>query len=250
MVRTASPSVVVLCYHAVSAGWPSELAVTPGRLRRQLALLLRRGYRGATFAQALGAPASGPTLVVTFDDAYRSTLTAAHPILAELGLPGTVFVPTDHAGSAAPMSWDGIEDWADSSHADELRCLDWDELRWLAAAGWEVGSHTRSHPRLPVLDPSRAAAELEGSRAAIEEQLHAPCHSLAYPYGAADEHVIARAGAAGYRNGALLGAWPGEERRLAWPRVGVYRADARWRFRLKLSPRVRRLRAAAREGRA
>jgi peptidoglycan/xylan/chitin deacetylase (PgdA/CDA1 family) len=243
-VTPALPTVIVLCYHAVSARWPSELAVSPARLRAQLAMLVRRGYRGATFSQALASPRPGRSLVVTFDDGYRSVLTDAHPILSELGLPATVFVPTDHAGSTAPMSWPGIEQWADGPYASELRCLDWDELRRLAAAGWEIGSHTRSHPRLPELAPSGATAELEGSRAAIEAELQAPCHSLAYPYGATNEDVVARAGAAGYRYAALLGAWPGEERPLAWPRMGVYRADASWRFRLKLSPRVRRLQAA------
>jgi peptidoglycan/xylan/chitin deacetylase (PgdA/CDA1 family) len=240
----------VLCYHAVSDRWPSELAVSPARLRAQLALLVRRGYRGATFSQALAAPPAQRSLVVTFDDAYRSTLTCAYPILAQLGLPGTVFVPTDHAGSAVPMSWPGIEQWAEGPHAGELHCLDWDELRWLADAGWEIGSHTRSHPRLPELAPHDATAELEGSRAAIEAELRAPCHSLAYPYGAVNEEVVARTGDAGYRYAALLGAWPGKERPLAWPRMGVYRTDASWRFRLKLSPRVRSLQAAAQGVRA
>ena len=248
-MTTALPDVVVLCYHAVSDRWPSELAVSSAQLRGQLALLVRRGYRDATFSHALSAPGAGRSLVVTFDDAYRSTLTTAYPILTELGLHATVFVPTDHAGSAEPMAWPGIEQWAGGPHADELHCLDWDELRWLADAGWEIGSHTRSHPRLPDLGESEATAELEGSRAVIEAELRAPCHSLAYPYGAVSDDVVARTGAAGYRYAGLLGAWPGEERPLAWPRMGVYRADASWRFRLKLSPRVRRLQAATQRAR-
>ncbi len=244
------PPVVVLCYHAVSEAWDSELAVTPAHLRCQLGLLARRGYRGATFAHALAAPARGRTLVVTFDDAYRSTLTAAAPVLRELGLPGTVFVPTDFAGRDGPMSWPGIDRWTAGPHRDELRCLDWDELRQLAAAGWEIGSHTCSHPRLPELAPARVAQELGASRAAIEAELRGPCRSLAYPYGAAGESVIAEAGAAGYSFAALLGDWPGRPRVLAWPRLGVYRGDAAWRFRLKLSPRVRGLHAAARRAAA
>jgi peptidoglycan/xylan/chitin deacetylase (PgdA/CDA1 family) len=240
-----TPTVLVLCYHAVSDRWPSELAVSRARLRAQLSLLVRRGYRGATFSQALAAPPARRSLVVTFDDGYRSTLTEAYPILQQLGLPATVFVPTDHAGSSAPMSWPGIQQWAGGPHASELLCLDWDQLRWLAELGWEVGSHTRSHPRLPELAAGDAASELEGSRVAIEAELRAACPSLAYPYGAVSEDVIAWAGAAGYRYAGLLGEWPGEERALAWPRMGVYRTDASWRFRLKLSPRVRSLQAAA-----
>src|SRR5687768_15757937 len=90
---------LVLCYHAVSAEWPAKIAVTPDRLEEQLRLLLRRGYRGATFTEAATAPANGRFLAVTFDDAYRSVLKHAFPIMSRLGLPGTVFVPTNFAGS-------------------------------------------------------------------------------------------------------------------------------------------------------
>ena len=244
------PTVLVLCYHAVSESWPSELAVRPARLRRQLELLVRRGYVGTTFAAAVAAPPARRTLAVTFDDAYASTLALAHPILAALGLPATVFVPTDFAGRAGPMSWPGIDHWIGGPHAAELRCLDWDELRWLSGQGWEVGSHTCSHPCLPELDSAAAMTELERSRAAIEDALGLPCRSLAYPYGAADARVVGWASAAGYRAAGLLGSPPAAARPLAWPRVGVYRIDAEWRFRAKLSPLLRRLGAARRGSRA
>ena len=52
---------LVLCYHAVSDGWPSGLSVTPAALERQLAILLGRGYRGVTFTEAVeDARGSGP----------------------------------------------------------------------------------------------------------------------------------------------------------------------------------------------
>ena len=46
--------------------------------------------------------------MVTFDDAYLSVLERAYPVLASLGLPGVVFVPTDWPDRAPPMSWPGI----------------------------------------------------------------------------------------------------------------------------------------------
>jgi peptidoglycan/xylan/chitin deacetylase (PgdA/CDA1 family) len=60
--------VLVLCYHAVSVRWPAELSVTPERLEEQLRLLVRRGFKGATFHQAVIAPPAPRTLAVTFDD--------------------------------------------------------------------------------------------------------------------------------------------------------------------------------------
>src|SRR5215210_3808504 len=101
----AASDVLILCYHAVSRTWPADLSVTPEQLERQLGRLVARGYRGATFTEALARPVRGKVLAVTFDDAYRSVLERAFPILSDLRLPATVFVPTDFAGTERPMSW-------------------------------------------------------------------------------------------------------------------------------------------------
>ena len=89
---------IVLCYHALSADWEAALSTTPQRFERQLALLVRRGYRGATFSEVVAARGRGRLLAVTFDDAYRSVLELALPILQRAGMPATVFAPT--AGSS------------------------------------------------------------------------------------------------------------------------------------------------------
>jgi peptidoglycan/xylan/chitin deacetylase (PgdA/CDA1 family) len=163
--------------------------------------------------------------------------------MRRLGLPGSIYVPTDWPGRHEPMTWPGIDHWAGGPHDHELLCLSWEELGELAGEGWEVGSHTRSHPHLTQLADDELAAELEGSRAACEEELSAPCRSIAYPYGDVDERVVAAAAAAGYSYGAALpeGRFP-RPRPLDWPRAGIYNGDDLRRFRLKVSPLVRRLR--------
>jgi peptidoglycan/xylan/chitin deacetylase (PgdA/CDA1 family) len=238
--------VLVLCYHAVSERWPAPLSVRPGRLEAQLRLLRRRGYRGATFYDAVTSPPAAKTMAVTFDDAFRSVLDLAFPILARAGVPGTVFVPTGFADSGRPLHWTGIDHWSDGPYAAELAGLTWQELRTLADAGWEIGSHTRTQPRLTELDDAALAAELEQSREACERGTGRPCRSLAYPYGDVDERVIAATRRAGYEVAAGLPARPGPSLPLAWPRVGVYHADALWRFHLKTVPRVWSLYAARR----
>jgi peptidoglycan/xylan/chitin deacetylase (PgdA/CDA1 family) len=240
--RPEHGELLVLCYHAVSDRWPSRLAVTRTELRRQLAHLVDRGYRGVTFSEAVTGPANGKRLAITFDDGYASLADAALPILAELGLPATVFVPTDFAGRGQPMTWPGIDEWMDSGYENELEPLDWDQIRALAAAGWEIGSHTRSHPRLTQLDDERLAVELSESRIELERRLGRPCRSIAYPYGDVDERVIGAARDAGYVAGAGLPARFGVPRRLAWPRIGIYRADHSLSFGAKSSRAVRWLR--------
>jgi peptidoglycan/xylan/chitin deacetylase (PgdA/CDA1 family) len=234
--------VLVLCYHAVSEDFPAALSITPRTFERHLAQLRSWGFEGATFTRAVEAPPARRTVAITFDDAYRSVVTLALPLLEAAGFPATVFVPTDHAGSERPMSWPGISQWHGGPHEAELTPASWEELARLAQAGWEVGSHTCSHPRLTTVGDEALARELEDSRAAVAQRL-GECPSIAYPYGDVDDRVVAAARAAGYRTGAAL---PRAPRRTApalqWPRVGVYGKDAPWRFMLKAAPWARRLR--------
>ncbi len=237
--------VLVLCYHAVSERWPAELAVTPEALESQLKYLLGRGYRGATFQEAIEAPPGPRTVAVTFDDAYRSVGELAYPILAELGLPGTVFVPTDFPDTGRAMRWPGIDRWLGGPHEHELMALAWLELEQLCDAGWEVGSHTCSHPRLTALDQEELERELRHSRTLCETRLRRRCDSLAYPYGDVDGRVVGAAREAGYRFATDLPERMRSPTALVWPRVGVYQADSLERFKRQVSPWTRRLQVAA-----
>ena len=47
----------------------------------------------------------------------------------------------------------------------------------------EIGSHTRTHPMLPLLDDEAARDEIEGSREILSEMLGKPVTSFCYPNG-------------------------------------------------------------------
>jgi peptidoglycan/xylan/chitin deacetylase (PgdA/CDA1 family) len=241
--------VLVLCYHAVSLTWPAALSVTPAALRRQLEGLLARGWKATTFTDAVIHPRPGKTLAVTFDDGYDSVRRHAAPLLAELGVPATLFVPTNWPGER--MRWPGIDHWATTPHADELLSMTWDGIRALAAGGWEIGSHTCSHPHLSQLDEDAIRRELTESREACERELGQPCRSIAYPYGDADERVRSAAAAAGYDAAAGLKAPALQRSRFEWPRVGIWHGEPDWRVRIKTSwpelwPRMRAVEARLR----
>ena len=123
---------LVLCYHAVSPDWPADLAITPELLAEHVRLLVRRGYRGTTFTRAATDPdPQGKVAALTFDDAYRSVLERAHPILEAHGFPATVFVPTNWTGRREPMTWPGIDMWLDGSHEPELH--PWTGASWISS---------------------------------------------------------------------------------------------------------------------
>jgi peptidoglycan/xylan/chitin deacetylase (PgdA/CDA1 family) len=237
--------ILSLCYHAVSETWPADLSISPRQLEEQLRRKLRAGYTPATLSESRAAGRTGKTLVVTFDDGYLSNLTLAAPILARLGVPGTLFVPSDYV-SGGPMEWPGIERWRRGPHERELTPLDWEQVAELAGMGWEIGSHTCSHPKLTTLADDQLERELRDSRAAIEARLRAPCRTIAYPYGDVDDRVVASARNAGYELGVTLPiSWPDESDPLRLPRVGIYNGKGTISYGIKTSRAVRRLRRFA-----
>lgn len=251
-IRAPMSDPLVLAYHAISRDWPATLATAPDRFETQLEHLLRHGYEGTTFAAAVHVASGDATgngngagrrpLCVTFDDAFRSVFERAFPVMEKLGITGTVFVPTAYVGQDQPMRWPGIEQWLGTKHEDELACMSWDELSQLADSGWEIASHTRTHPHLTEIDDGQLREELVASRDEIAEKIGVPCRTLAYPFGDHDERVQRAVRDAGYE--AAGAVRPGPRNVWAWPRVGVYLSDGPLRFRVKASRGIRRARGS------
>jgi peptidoglycan/xylan/chitin deacetylase (PgdA/CDA1 family) len=240
---------VVLCYHAVSADWDHPIAVRPETLSRQLRALTRWGWRPAGVSDVIGRRSRA--LHVTFDDAYRSIVTAL-PVLEQFGLRPTVFACTDYAANGGRLELPPLNRLP-AARRDELATLSWDGLRGLADRGAEIGSHTRTHPDLRFLPDSELRDEITASRDEIESELGRRCRYFAYPYGQFDRRVRRAVERAGYEGAfGLLGVGP-LGGRLGIARLEPARSDGDLAMPLKGSPvwrtlarPTRRLRGARR----
>ncbi len=226
MARTAA-----LAYHAVTDEWPNSLAVSVESFRAQIHGLAERGLHGVTLA-AVARSGRRDEIGVTFDDGFANVATAAKPILDELGWTATVFVVTDAVGRAEPMLWLG---GSKAESASERLPLGWDDLDGLAGAGWEIGSHGRTHRLLSTLDDESLDDELRTSKETIEARGF-ECASISYPYGELDDRVIAVAARVGYTAGSGLAGRFRPADPMCIPRVAVSGADGRLRFAVKTSP--------------
>ncbi len=243
--RPRACDVLVLSYHAISRSWPDVIAIEPGRLEAQVARLLRRGWLATTFTEAVLAPPGRRTLAVTFDDAFRSTYELGAPILSRLDVPATVFVPTAFPDSGRMLTWPHLDRWLGTPHEDELVPASWEQLRQLHEAGWEIGSHTISHPHLTELGVREQRAELGGSRDEIQRRLSADCRSIAYPYSDVDPAAARLAEQCGYEAGAALLPLGDRHDGLRFPRVFISGSEGRVLHRLHLLRGVRRLQSTA-----
>ena len=108
-------------------------------------------------------------LSITFDDASVSQHDLGLRAAREYGLPGTLFVVTSLADRAAQDSGG----WY----------MGWREIRAFRDAGWEIGSHSHTHPHLTKVDDARLIAELDTSKSIIQKRTGIAPVSFASPFG-------------------------------------------------------------------
>jgi len=168
--------VPVLVYHGLGPQTRGRLVIAAGAFAEQMRYLKAKGYRVVRLADliaftALGRQLPRRSVVLSFDDGYKSFLLYAYPVLKELGFTATLFVYTDYVGTGR-------------------NALGWDDLRRLAGEGFEVEAHSKSHGdlrRAPAETAEQYArrmqVELRDPIASFQRQLGLTPRILAYPYG-------------------------------------------------------------------
>jgi len=198
-----SPIAVILCYHDLSAGPArSDLTIPPEEFRRHLRRLRETGWTFLSLSELIARrdrpeELPGKTVVITFDDAYRSFSEKALPILKEEKVKATVAV---------------VSSFIDYGPAPDMGPLmTWRQIREAEESGYaEVASHTHELHRYVVSNPyndtspavttrrylvperryedrdeyrRRIRADLRKARAVLAEKLGHNVPVLAWPYG-------------------------------------------------------------------
>ena len=170
----------ILMYHSISddpepAHSPYyKVCTSPRRFAEQMHWLKTAGWQGVTLSDGLDflngkKDLNGNPVAITFDDGFSDFRTAAFPALQQHGFSATMYLPTAFIGENRKQ-FKGRD------------CLTWAEVRDLAAAGIEFGSHTVNHPVLYKISFPEIEAELRESKATIEKQLNHPVPAFAYPF--------------------------------------------------------------------
>jgi peptidoglycan/xylan/chitin deacetylase (PgdA/CDA1 family) len=176
--------VPILVYHELGtppAGAPFPgLYVSDADFTAEMAWLHSNGYQGVTLNEVMNAWYHGGTLphkpiVITFDNGYLPQITFAPSVMSRYGWPGVLNEITEN-----------------HLHPKQIRSI----LR----VGWEVDSHSLTHPDLTTLDASELQAQVAGSRRFLQQTFHIPSNSFCYPSSRYNATVIAAVKAAGYTN--------------------------------------------------
>ena len=125
-----------------------------------------------------GAALPDRPVVVSFDDGFYSHYAHALPVLRRLGWSGALNLKVKVIGEAG-----GLSEW---------------QVRALLAVGWELDSHTISHPDLTTLGPEQLRHEVTESRLELRRRFGVPVDFFCYPHGRYNEDVLRAVREAGY----------------------------------------------------
>jgi peptidoglycan/xylan/chitin deacetylase (PgdA/CDA1 family) len=145
-----------------------------------------------SFVDALDGIASLPnkSVVLTFDDGFMETFDFACPVLKSFGYTAAFFLVTGLMGKT--------NEWMQSASHTGAPLMQWGHARRLLEEGFEIGSHTTTHPSLPEIDVAIAKREVEDSKRELEDRLGVAIRFLAYPFGRLNQTVQKLVSEAGY----------------------------------------------------
>ncbi|EQD25082.1 MAG: polysaccharide deacetylase family protein [Nitrospirae bacterium] len=183
----------IIYYHRVAPGADPDTGVTPPAFDRQMGILKSLGFRGVSLREALKSDASSSAgmICITFDDGYQDNYAFAAPVLEKYGFRGTIYCVTGKMGEKTA--------WADDPRWVGHRLMTGSEARELAARGFEIAAHSRTHPDLSSLTGEELWTEVRGSREELEEVLGETVETFCYPYGFYNDETREAASRAGYR---------------------------------------------------
>jgi peptidoglycan/xylan/chitin deacetylase (PgdA/CDA1 family) len=173
----------ILTYHSIDESG-SVISISEEVFREQIAWLARSHVRVVALETLMRMPSDADAVSLTFDDAFVSFGDVAAPLLADHGMPSTLFVVADAVGKT--NRWPERPDRG----VPELPLLGWDALGRLHAQGVEIGGHSRTHVNLARLTHGRLRDEVVGGAERIKTEIGYTPAAFAYPYGAVNDAAV------------------------------------------------------------
>ncbi len=180
---TVEPAPLILVYHdirEVSEKTGSSEFTAPEVFEQQMAYLAKNGFKVVSLRDYKDTTQdSWRTIVLTFDDTWKSQFERALPVLQKYDFGATFFINSDWVGRSPFMTWGNIRSIA----ADSLM---------------EIGGHTKTHPHLLGMSTEALEKEIIEDKHTIEKEIRKTISSFAYPYGEYNDSIISVVRRAGY----------------------------------------------------
>jgi peptidoglycan/xylan/chitin deacetylase (PgdA/CDA1 family) len=169
--------VPILMYHEI--GERDRYSLPENELAAQMSYLNEQGFKtlGLT-GLGRNLPAGEKAVMITFDDGYATDHSQAYPVLSKFGFKAVCFLTTSFIGTDRYMSWEQVKE--------------------LQRQGFDLQSHTHTHPLLATLSAEKIKEELTVSKNILEQKLGRGVQALSLPGGSLNKTITAAARECGY----------------------------------------------------
>jgi peptidoglycan/xylan/chitin deacetylase (PgdA/CDA1 family) len=225
-VKHPQPVPILLYHHVLTKPrGPRLVVMSTARFRRQLAYLAAHGYEAVTLRRVYDAWTGKGTLpphpvVISFDDGYVDQVRNAAPLLRKYGWPAQLNLVFEalYLGSTPP--------------ADRLTPA---MVRSLLDDGWELASHSLTHPDLTRLPGRQLRRQIVVSRRRLRETFRVPVDFFCYPGGIYTKSLKTAVRSAGYlaATGTRYGAATPRDL-YSLPRIYCYKGETNAVFAARL----------------
>ncbi|UCH89387.1 MAG: polysaccharide deacetylase family protein [Thermoplasmata archaeon] len=160
------------------------------------------------------------TVVITFDDGYKSNHTEVLPVVKEFKIPVTIYLVTNVVGTTSEFWFSKLKNirnkikreklsvdipsrefflkCSDTEKTDKINelakkvnykpaqreALSWGEINEMHDTGYiHFGAHTHTHPALTNIDDKQVKKELKLSKRILEKKLNNKVNHFSYPNG-------------------------------------------------------------------
>jgi len=184
----------ILLYHRIAEpplpnSIDARYYMPPEDFKWQMQALKDWGYSTIPMSLLVAAITKGALLpprpvVISFDDGYETVVENAFPIMQKFGFTGILYIVGNYVGAQGYMSVD--------------------QLTMLVGSGWEIGSHSMSHPKLSS-HHDLVNFEAGHSKGLLASEIGTIVETFAYPYGDTDSFVDEKVAEYGYLAAVGLG---------------------------------------------
>lgn len=191
LLAAPARALVILQYHHVDDSTPKSTSVSPELFEAHLDFIEQNNFKVVSITELREylKKKSVPdgTVIITFDDGYRSIYTEAYPRLEKRKWPFTVFINTQPHDEKNPQY------------------IQWDELREMAKNGATIANHSDSHPHMIRRGSEETVTswsnwrerQIDFAEQRIKKEIGKSHKLFAYPFGEYDnalEKMLERKG--------------------------------------------------------
>lgn len=213
--------IVIIYYHDVvekGKGF-SYQKIEKDKFEEQMKFLKNEGYHTILFSD-LERPLPTKSVIVSFDDGFRSVYTEAYPIMKKYGIKANVYLPTKYISNDEKfMTWEMIQELQKTKM-------------------FEFAGHTYSHVDIRTLSKEDLREEIKKSNNMIKRMVGYVPKAFCMPYGVFDKrslNIIRKMGCYSYILGSFYGTiGQNKLKNKTVPRIGISNDDSNLTFEKKI----------------